>query len=220
LSHPLQTVQLTLTDTPAGLVNVRSTFEPRVGRGTSPAQALSMDMCRQATHAGHSVAHSEAHAPLLAFAKRLLDPEDLGHAVTPEVRDCARVALGRTQAEPATGSTERPALIYISGPMTDVPDHNRHAFNLAAQALRTAGWQVFNPAENGLPTEAPWAEHLRVDIKHLMDCTHVATLDGWQNSRGATLEVRVATQLGMQVSSLQHWLSQATAEARALEVAA
>ena len=52
-----------------------------------------------------------------------------------------------------------------------------------------------------------------------------ALLDGYiaetsGHSRGATLEVRVATQLGMQVSSLQHWLSQATAEARALETAA
>ncbi|MFC7408744.1 DUF4406 domain-containing protein [Hydrogenophaga atypica] len=122
-------------------------------------------------------------------------------------------------AEPTPGQSRTPR-IYISGPITNVADHNRPAFNLAAQALRTAGWQVFNPAENGVPDEAPWAEHLRVDIKHLMDCTHVATLDGWQNSRGATLEVRVATQLGMQVSSLQHWLSQATEEARATEAAA
>ena len=219
MSHALQTVHIMLTDLPNSSVNVRSSFAPAVGRSTSPAQALSMDMCRQAAHHGHPVSHSEAHAPLLAFAKRLLDPEDLGHAVTPEVRDCAREALGRTQAEPATG-TERPPLIYISGPMTDVPDFNHPAFNLAAQALRTAGWAVFNPAENGMPDEAPWAEHMRVDIAQLMRCTHVATLDGWQNSRGATLEVHIATRLGLQVSSLQHWVSQATAEARALEAAA
>jgi hypothetical protein len=31
---------------------------------------------------------------LAAFARRLLDPEDLGHAVTKEVRDLARKALG------------------------------------------------------------------------------------------------------------------------------
>lgn len=32
---------------------------------------------------------------LAAFARRLLDPDDLGHAVTPEVRDLAREALGK-----------------------------------------------------------------------------------------------------------------------------
>ena len=216
MTQPTHTVQLTLTDTPTGPVAVHSSFEPAVGRNTSPAQALSMDMCRQAAHAGHTVAHSEAHAPLLAFAKRLLDPEDLGHAVTPEVRDCARVALGRAPVV-ANNPQLRTPLIYISGPMTDVPSFNHPTFHMAALALRAAGWQVFNPAENGMPDEAPWAEHLRVDIAALMRCTHVATLDGWQNSRGATLEVHIATRLGMQVSSLQHWLSQATAEARALE---
>lgn len=128
------------------------------------------------------------------------------------------VDFSDTEAQATPG--QRPPLIYISGPMTDVPDFNRPAFNLAAQALRTAGWAVFNPAENGMPDEAPWAEHMRVDIAQLMRCTHVATLDGWHNSRGATLEVHIATRLGMQVSSLQHWVSQATAEARALETAA
>jgi hypothetical protein len=37
-------------------------------------------------------------APLLrlaAFARRLLDPSDLGHAVTEEVRNLAREALGK-----------------------------------------------------------------------------------------------------------------------------
>lgn len=38
-----------------------------------------------------------------AFARRLLDPEDLGHAVTAEVRDAARAALGRATTE--TGAT-------------------------------------------------------------------------------------------------------------------
>ena len=46
--------------------------------------------------------------------------------------------------------------IYISGPMTGMPDENRPAFNEVAQALRAAGWDAFNPAENGLPATATW----------------------------------------------------------------
>lgn len=219
MSHPTHTVQLTLTDTPTGRVNVRSSFEPAIGRSTSPAQALSMDMCRQATHVGHSVTHSEAHAPLVAFARRLLDPEDLGYAVTPEVRDRAREALGRSSDDQTMGEP-RPPVVYISGPMTDVPQFNHPEFNLAAKALRAIGWAVFNPAENGMPHEAPWAEHMRVDIAQLVRCTHVATLPGWQSSRGAVLEVHIATRLGLEVSTLQHLISRGNTRPSTLEVAA
>lgn len=104
MNHPPRTVQITLTDQPGSRVNVCSTFEPSVGLGTSPAQSLSMDMCRLAARGGHSVAHNAQHAPLLAFAQRLLDPEDLGHAVTAEVRECARQAMGRAASLEATGS--------------------------------------------------------------------------------------------------------------------
>ncbi len=146
----------------------------------------------------------------------------IGHPATP----AQSLALDMLRLTPrdwpvdyaSTGAaTQRPPLLYLSGPMSDQPDFNHPTFNLAAQALRTAGWHVFNPVENGLPAHAPWPEHMRVDIAALMRCTAVATLDGWQASRGATLEVHIASRLGMQVSSLQHWLSQATAEARALE---
>jgi hypothetical protein len=42
---------------------------------------------------------AERNARLRAFAQRLLHPEDLGHAVTAEVRDLAREALGRPRVE-------------------------------------------------------------------------------------------------------------------------
>lgn len=37
--------------------------------------------------------------------------------------------------------------LYISGPMTDMPNHNYLAFNEAAKQLREAGYEVLNPAE-------------------------------------------------------------------------
>lgn len=89
--------------------------------------------------------------------------------------------------------------IYISGPMTGIPDENRPAFNEVAQALRTAGHDVFNPAENGLPATATWAQHMRADITALMDCDSILLLPGWQYSKGATLELVIALDLGMTV---------------------
>lgn len=94
----MPTVHLTITDLPSGQVNVHSSFEPHVGAPTTPAQGLSLDLCSAAAHAGHSVVNSERYAPLLAFAKRLLDPEDFGHAVTAEVRNAAKRALSGVAA--------------------------------------------------------------------------------------------------------------------------
>lgn len=53
----------------------------------------------------HTTAAAEAIAArnvtLRAFILRLLDPEDFGHAVTPEVRQAARAALGMREPEQA-----------------------------------------------------------------------------------------------------------------------
>ena len=96
--------------------------------------------------------------------------------------------------------------IYISGPMTGLPDFNYPAFHAAARALREAGYTVVNPAENGLPADAPWSDHMREDIRQMMDCDGVAVLPGWQVSKGAKLETMVATAIGMRVRSLALWL--------------
>ena len=42
---------------------------------------------------------------------------------------------------------------------------------------------------------------MRRDIAPLMDCDTVATLPGWQESKGAQLEVLIAKHLGMTVVS-------------------
>ncbi len=88
---------------------------------------------------------------------------------------------------------------YLSGPMSGYPDHNRPQFNLCAQLLRERGYDVCNPVEFDEAPDLPWSDYLRKDIRALMDCGGVITLPGWQESRGATLEVYVAHALGMQV---------------------
>lgn len=99
--------------------------------------------------------------------------------------------------------------LYLCGPMTGLPEWNYPAFEAAAKRLNEAGYGVFNPVHNGLPASAPWAEHLRRDIGALVTCTGVATLPGTDNSRGAQLELRVATDLEMPVASVEVWLDAA-----------
>jgi hypothetical protein len=101
--------------------------------------------------------------------------------------------------------------IYISGPMTGYAEFNFPAFSAAAENLRAAGYTVTSPHEfgEGDPTMA-WEDYLRVDlIAMLQGCTAVATLDGWEASRGAQLEVHVAKALSMPVRPAFKWLSAA-----------
>ncbi|MEY4952373.1 MAG: hypothetical protein RL299_797 [Pseudomonadota bacterium] len=90
-------------------------------------------------------------------------------------------------------------MIYIAGPMSGIEDFNRPAFNAYAKKLKDRGIACFNPAQNGLPPEASWASHMRVDIQWLMSCDEIHLLPGWQESRGARLEHGLAVALGMRV---------------------
>lgn len=89
--------------------------------------------------------------------------------------------------------------IYLSGPMTGLPNHNFEAFNAAADRLRSQGYHVSNPAENGVNKEWAWADYLRQDIEQMLHCDGVALLKGWESSKGAKLEVYIARQLGMPI---------------------
>ena len=93
--------------------------------------------------------------------------------------------------------------LYLSGPMTGLPDFNAPAFNAAAQTLRSLGHTVFNPVENGVPPEAAWADHMRADIAALTKCAALVALPGCKNSRGARLEIHIAKCLDMPIYQLQ-----------------
>lgn len=95
--------------------------------------------------------------------------------------------------------------LYISGGMTGIPQHNFPAFNAAEALLKKAGFEVENPAKNGIVPGWAWEDYLRLDLKLMLDCDAVATLDGWIDSRGAWLEVSTARALGMSVRSVAEW---------------
>jgi hypothetical protein len=92
------------------------------------------------------------------------------------------------------------ATIYISGPMSGLEDNNRQAFNEAAERLRKLDWIVINPAELDSDQTKDWQHYMRQDIKLLMDCDIIYMLDDWEKSRGSTLELFIATQIGMEVA--------------------
>jgi len=113
----LNTLYMTLTASPTGAVDIACS-EPRLalpppgavvavpGSGFAKASVHTMawDMLAFAALKGCRVGGNVA-APrvnpvlLIGLANALLDPEQLGHAVTGEVRDMARLALGKPAVE-------------------------------------------------------------------------------------------------------------------------
>lgn len=94
---------------------------------------------------------------------------------------------------PSEERSELGITLYIAGPMTGLPEFNYPAFNAAAAKLRAAGYTVLNPAENPQPCRQPtWQDWMRQAIGMLIQADAVATLDGWNESRGATVEVSLA----------------------------
>ena len=91
-------------------------------------------------------------------------------------------------------------MIYISGPMTGLPDNNREAFARAATMLRADPrfTEVISPAELDHAPGATWADFMRRDIEELVKCDAIYLLDGRKTSRGAQLEMQIAEALCME----------------------
>ena len=89
--------------------------------------------------------------------------------------------------------------IYISGPMSNLPDLNRPAFNAKAAELRALGHEVVNPAELPEIPGGEWADYMKADIKLLLDCEAIYMLDGWEDSKGVQIEYELAWSLHMKI---------------------
>lgn len=86
-------------------------------------------------------------------------------------------------------------MIYLSGPMTGLPDFNRPLFTIAANSLRLQKHRVLSPHELGV--KGPWEHCMKHDLLAMLTfCNKIALLPGWEKSRGCKLEISVASVLG------------------------
>jgi hypothetical protein len=100
--------------------------------------------------------------------------------------------------------------LYIAGPMTGYPEFNYPAFYAAERALKALGYDTLNPARiDGREGCKEWLDFMRASLLDLAACDGIAALPGWQDSRGAALEVYIAQSLGLPVQSLPAWLEAA-----------
>jgi hypothetical protein len=93
--------------------------------------------------------------------------------------------------------------------MTGLPDFNRPAFHAAAAQLRKAGYRVSNPAETTLPDDTEWQQFMRLGLVEMLeDCDALAYLPGHEASKGARIEIALATGLGWRVQPVATWLAE------------
>jgi len=88
--------------------------------------------------------------------------------------------------------------LYISGPITGCEDGNKPKFNFTSKMVRKMGFTAINPWDLELvEPRKGWTDNMKRDIKFLSECDGVVLLKGWEQSKGARLEVIVAYSLGM-----------------------
>lgn len=103
------------------------------------------------------------------------------------------------------------ALVYLSGPITNVPNY-RQEFESFANVFERLGYVVINPVHiadcligiNKLTEEEIWSKEWRKiflleDVKAMLDCDLVVMLPNWKHSKGAKLEHKIAKMLNMEI---------------------
>lgn len=88
-----------------------------------------------------------------------------------------------------------PMVVYIAGPMSGIPGFNRKAFSNAERMLRNLGFRPINPAM--LPTDLPEEAYMPICFAMLEQCEAIYCLQGWEQSKGALMEMSKAMELGL-----------------------
>ena len=103
--------------------------------------------------------------------------------------------------------------VYLCGPMAGKPLLNKAMFDEVAEFVKSKGRVPVNPHDIP-PYEHPGKDcevvygyktpeghdggcYLRADIAVMVTCDRIIRLPGWEESKGATIEVEVATRLGI-----------------------
>lgn len=102
--------------------------------------------------------------------------------------------------------------VFISGPISGMLNLNRDAFEFEAILLKQEGCEVFSPFSITPPSEEArkewgenaayleWNYYMRVCVGQIPLCDRMHMLPGWQNSKGAVWEHRIAEMLGLEIT--------------------
>ena len=78
-------------------------------------------------------------------------------------------------------------IIYISGPISGIKDHNRPLFNMVAAELADQGHSVLNPAT--LPDGLSQGQYMQIFLPMVAVAHELVMLPGWEQSEGGLYRV-------------------------------
>lgn len=94
------------------------------------------------------------------------------------------------------------ARIYISGPITGVEAYHSRFDKAEKEIKRLDNTYIpINPAKLGMMfgESFEYGEYMQLDLQMLSMCDGIYMLDGWENSRGAKIELEMAKARNMMI---------------------
>lgn len=103
--------------------------------------------------------------------------------------------------------------LYVIGPITGIENENRQEFERVAGILGKKHDYISIPHDNYLSVWDEWREAMALSVRHIGnelyedgDNFGIALLDGWEKSKGATIEHDLAVSLGIPCKPWREWL--------------
>jgi len=94
---------------------------------------------------------------------------------------------------------------YIAGKIGDLPEaeFKRNFVNAKAE-VALMGLEPVSPVDLLHDHNKSWISYMKEDLKAMMDCDVLYAMRNWRQSPGATIEVNLALQLGIQIIHQPH----------------
>ena len=99
-------------------------------------------------------------------------------------------------------------MTYISGPITGVTDWQSKFEQAEKWVKKNLDKLIKSPRLIGKRLEEelgkteeqiPWEEYMRSDLRELTYCDTIYAMKGWEDSKGAVIEVQLAYALGLRI---------------------
>ena len=89
---------------------------------------------------------------------------------------------------------------YIAGKIGDLPEEVYKAnFKRAEAEVCALFFEPVNPVELPHNHGKTWLEYMREDLTEMLKCDYIYAQKNWAESKGATIEVTLAIDLGIEV---------------------